>query len=109
MSTGNKKRNSKRQEANYQQYKVSNKRSENKKKKIARHLKNHPNDKNAERVLNQHQNSVFSYSRKPAIKKVWSPETKALAHFARKKLGKKGNEVLQWNWFKGYTSISPGE
>ncbi len=86
---GNRKRNSDRQKAHYKNYEVQGKCVINQRKRVARHLKNFPNDTCAKTALERD----FVFTRKAPKTSTWSHGEKATAVLFTE-FGRSGKEVL---------------
>jgi hypothetical protein len=77
------------QKSLYQAYKAQNRWEINKRKKLARHLKNYPNDTCAANALKR----GFTYSRRDPKSHIWNHTDKATAKLFTE-FGRSGQEVL---------------
>jgi hypothetical protein len=90
-------------------YKAQSKFSINKKRKIARHIKQYPEDKQAADVL-VNAKSGFIWSRKTPYSRTWkrSKELMAYAHLLRK-LGYSGDQIRGECFFRAKKAIPVGD
>jgi hypothetical protein len=88
-SSGNKKQRSNSDKNHFKSYKANGIFTKNKKAKLERHLKNHPDDVQAKEASK----NIPSYRRKAPKQKIWTPETRYLASLF-KKAGNKGSDAL---------------
>lgn len=74
----------------YKAYKAGGQFSKNKRAKIERHLKKHPEDKQSQEALK----NIPAYSRKVPKNRIWSDKTKQAYAQQLKELGYKGSRAL---------------
>ena len=86
---GNKKQRSDSDRNHFKSYKTNNVFAKNKKKKLERHLKEHPEDDTAKEALK----NIPEYRRKTPKQKVWTAETRYMAQLF-KMAGNKGSGAL---------------